>query len=132
MVDYPHWQPTEEFPGRPESLDFDVLSAVIVAMDAEADSAPLDGEIMVEIVRRYIDPDALTYAAMQRAVRALKITKGDEVQARINEVMTCTTIYYDAFITGCMYQQTRKTKGDKPNDPSKSGDPRKRATKTNG
>jgi hypothetical protein len=107
MVKVPKVGPDPRFPDRPMHDDFSLLSAVIIAMDAEAEAAPPDGEIIPKMLAPYIDPDSLTYMAMQRSVRALGLTSGAQIAAMTDELITVTGLYLDAFTAGCKYQQAK-------------------------
>lgn len=113
--------PTVEYPHRPSHLDFDVLSALIIALDGEADDAGKDFDLNA-VTGRYVDPESLAYLAMQRAIRALHITTAAEVASHTDEVIKLSVMYHDGFIMGCRFWQTKGGKN------RKSGDPRKRGT----
>lgn len=119
---YPTVGATSDMPHRPDHLDFDILSALIIALDGEANDVGPDFEIS-DVVARYIDPASLSYLALQRAMRVVGATTQADVVAQKDDIMRLASVYFEGFLMGCRFQQTKS--GTKKN--AKSGDPRKKA-----
>ena len=98
--------PTPEFPSRPDSLDFDILSALIIALDGEADDAGPGFDISA-VVERYIDSESLAYLALQRAMRSVGARTQAEVVAQMDDVVRLASMYHEGFLMGCRFQQTK-------------------------
>lgn len=117
MATYPTLGPDEDFPSRPDHLHFDILSALIITLDGEADDAGKDFDLEA-VTARYVDPKSLGYLAMQRAIRALEITTSTEALAKTSEMIKLAAVYHEAFIVGCRFQQTKgKTSNGRSSKP---------------
>lgn len=82
---------SKDYPGRPDHPDFWLISQALIDQDAQADS----GQDAEEILAAMIDPDSVTYAALQRAGRSSN--PGPAVAAA----------WLDGFLTGMAVQQLK-------------------------
>lgn len=89
---------SNDYPGRPDHPDFWLISQALIGQDAQADS----GQDTTEILGRVIDPDSVTYAAIQRAGR-LKGSYGPAAVAGM---------WLDGFLAGMTVQQLKNKKGN--------------------
>lgn len=112
---FPTVGPDKDFPNRPDTLDFDMLSALVMALDAEADEAGKDFDLN-SMVSPYVDPGSLAYLAFQRAIRVLKIKTGADVIAKMDDLIRMSTIYHDGFILGCRFWQAKGNKKERESD----------------
>lgn len=83
-----------KFPNRPKHKDFWNLSEIVLQQDGKTEDADFDFEAYISEV---IDPDTVTYMAMQRAMRV-----GDTSQ-----VTSHAAIFLDAFMLGIKWQQRK-------------------------
>ena len=107
-MDVPTVAPTAEFPNRPDHLDFDILSALVVTMDDDADEVGSNFD-MSDYVSHYIDSESLAYLALQRAMRILGVTTVKQVEDNMNGLARLASVYHEGFIMGCRFQQTKGT-----------------------
>jgi hypothetical protein len=117
VTTFPTIGPDQEFPNRPDHLDFDLLSALIIDLDAEAEEAGENFDLEA-IVSRYIDPKSLAYLALQRSFRALGISTSIEVKKHQDQLMKLASVYHEAFVMGCRFTQTKSG----PKNSKRSGD----------
>lgn len=98
--------PTPDYPHRPDHLDFDILSALVIALDSEADDTGPDFEITT-VVEKYVDPESLAYMALQRSMRAVGATTKTQVAANMGDIVRLASVYHEAFVMGAKFQQTK-------------------------
>lgn len=85
-----------DYPDRPQSQDYWRLVELVNKFDGDATEGDRG---MDEIAGDYIDPEALTYTAIQRALR-MEMASGGAVSAQY-----LAPIWLEAFLVGVAFQQ---------------------------
>lgn len=96
-----------EYPHRPNHPDFWRLANLVLQADGRAEEDPARAEKMVADI---VDPDTLSYMALQRAMRLVGAETREQVDANKHEVMRLAAIYFDAFILGARFEASKKKK----------------------
>lgn len=101
-----------QFPNRPDHPDFWMISQALIDTDAQAEGKQ---ETFADLVGRYVDPESLTYAATQRALR-MTGPAGDPAMRR-----AFATLWMDAFVAGCRFSglKARDAQAVKDDDPER-------------
>lgn len=86
------------FPDRPTHPDFWRISEVVLQNDGQATESPKRS--MEDIVRDTVDPESLSYFAMQRAGTYCQAMGLPE-----SLVPVLGSLWLDAFVAGARYQQ---------------------------
>lgn len=92
-------------PNRPNHPDFWKLSEIILRLDGALEAAPPNKkqEVFAALVAKRVDPDSLSYVALNRALRALGITSKEDVAGSQKLMAICSAMYLDGFTAGCEF-----------------------------
>jgi hypothetical protein len=101
--------------GRPDHPDFWLLSQAILDLDAQADA----GQKVNDLVGRFIDPESVIYAALQRGLRGEMIWRGRRVSREM-----IGAVWLEAFTVGMMVQQAIARRDSAQRDGAEPDDPR--------
>lgn len=96
---------------RPEHPDFWLISQAVIDLDAQADN----GQPVMDIVARMLDPDSAAYAAFQRALRFSRAVRSGTSPPQ--ELARLGGLWLDGLVTGMIVQHL-KTKGGQASEPA--------------
>jgi hypothetical protein len=89
---------------RPKNPDFWLISQALIDNDAAADS----GQPIGDMIGRYLDPESVIYAAMQRALRAAPLQPGTHPKL--------AALWVDGFVAGMHVQSLKQRNAQSPPD----------------
>lgn len=95
-----------ERPARPDTAEFWRLSEIVLRLDGAMEAAATGAEkdqVWEARVTEHVELEALTYMAMQRAIRALGLRTRVDVALRSLDVAKLSGMYIDGFIAGCEF-----------------------------
>lgn len=91
---------------RPQHPDFEMLAASVRSLD-ELVGAVGEGFDFNALIDYYIDPESLSYVAIQRAMRAFDATNLSELQEKAEYVQRGSALYIEAFLMGAGYMEEK-------------------------
>lgn len=99
------------YPNRPTHADFARLVEIVLELDGGFEGkrpggAGGDDDQVDSIIRSAIDPDSLSYMAIERALRAVMFGTGGN-----DPVLRAAACYLEAFVTGYRFRDRYGTKG---------------------
>lgn len=90
-------------PLRPDHPDFWLISRTVLDLDAQSDA----GRPVPEILGRMADPESANYAAIQRAMRAVR-----QFPQASPLLSVLAGLWLDGFTTGMHVQQAKMTEAE--------------------
>jgi hypothetical protein len=93
--------------GRPDHPDVNLLSDVVLSIDAETDGrrSQEGADALGRVLNETADSQSVTYVAMQRTMRILGISSPAEMLLRGPQAAAMASLWMDAFAAGARFQK---------------------------
>lgn len=92
-------------PARPQHLDLDRLSSVLLGLDGATESRRTQSgadQVPFEL-SKHIDPQCATYAAVQRAMRLCSVQTREDALAQWSQIAALAAVWLDGLMTGMRF-----------------------------